>query len=397
MTKHSSIASVDITTIALPAIGARLHSDGKEPLLQVRHIIKIKTNDGITGLGDIGPRVTKNQLVNFGAGIIGEDVFQLDRIQRKIRSAKFYRMDLAIASAGFEMACLDIIGQIIERPMGSLLGGTSRDYISLIGYLYRREAGADSAPIKTSEDVVSAAESMNRTYGFETWKLKAGANEVTTDIETMQMLRDKFPNHKLRIDPNGAWAQTTAITAARHLMPLDLEWVEDPVLGIEAMATFNQRTTIPTATNMCCIEPSQFPAAVRLHAMDVMLLDLWYLGGPWSARLMASTCQSFGLEVGIHAGGGSPETGIGLAAELHLASAIPALTHASDTAYFELAEDIIEGPRFHPQNGRLRVPEGTGLGVTLDEDALARAAERYSKNHEILEASSRIFPPYPLF
>lgn len=397
MTQGSAIATVDITTIALPALGARLHSDGKEPLLQVRHILIVKTSDGVVGLGDVGPRATRDQLLNLGRGIIGEDVFQLDRIQRKIRSVKFYRMDLAIASAGFEMACLDIIGQMIKRPIGYLLGGRSREDVPIIGYLYRREAGIDSAPIITNEDVVSSAVTMYEKYGFETWKLKAGAGRVYDDVKTMQMLRDAFPHHKLRIDPNGGWTGATAIRIAHQMLPLDLEWVEDPVLGIEAMATFNQRSTIPTATNMCCIEPGQFASAVRLHAMDVMLLDLWYLGGPWSARQMASICQTFGIGIGVHAGGGSPETGIGLAAELHLASAIPGLVHASDTAYFELSEDIIEGNRFQPHNGQLHVPEGPGLGVTLDEDALARASERYLSNQETLETPGRIFPPYPLY
>lgn len=390
-----TISDVDVTTIALPTVGARFHSDGRAPYLQIKHILRVTTRNGVTGLGEVGPRVSGQQLMDIGRGLIGEDAFQFERIQRRVRSVKFYRMELAVAAAGFEMACLDIVGRSINRPISALLGGRLRDSVPVIGYLYRRDGGANE-PGVACDEVVTAAEAMYQEYGFQTWKLKAAAAAVDDDIEVMRVLRERFPHHKLRIDPNGAWGLATAIVAARYLAALNVEWIEDPVLGIEGMASFAHRGGIPTATNMCCIEPSQFPLAVRLHAMDVMLLDLWYLGGPWSARYMGSMCQAFGIGVGVHAGGGNPEAGIGLAAQLHLASSLPSMVHAADTAYFELADDILEGARLRCVDGYMPVPEGPGLGVNIDEDALGRAAERFRHSREVGEPP-RIFPSYPLF
>ncbi|MHB8293825.1 MAG: enolase C-terminal domain-like protein [Acidimicrobiales bacterium] len=355
----------------------------------------MKTHDGITGLGELGPRVSRDRLEGLCKGVVGEDVFQLNRIHRRIRSAKFYRMELAIVGAAVEMACLDIIGQAIGQPIGSLLGGRLRDSVPTIGYLYRRAGVAGGASVLTNTELVSAAEDMYNQYGFTTWKLKAGGAQIEEDVECVVALRARFPEHKLRLDPNGSWSLATAIRTARQLQGVDLEWVEDPVLGVEAMGSFRARTSIATATNMCCVTLSDLPATVRAGAIDVMLLDLWYLGGIWSARVMATMCEIFGISVGIHSGGGSPETGIGLAAELHLASALPSLVHAIDSSYFELSAEVITNGPIECCDGRMRVPDGPGLGVELDEDAVQRYTVAAGEARRE-EAACGLFPAYPL-
>lgn len=392
MTDASRIVRAEVVSVALPAVGLRLHSDGQAPPLQVRHVVRLTSHDGLVGVGEASPRISGPHLAELAAGVIGEDPFQLDRIRRLSLSAKFYRMDLAIGAAAIQMACLDLAGRSIGRPISDLLGGRLRDSLPVIGYLYRRvdEPAAD-------EELLSRAANLYREMGFRTWKLKAGAVEVDRDLRTVRALRDAYPEHRIRVDPNGGWDIATALEAGRVLQGCGLEWIEDPVLGLEAMAAFTRRSAIPTATNMCCIEPNQFPAAVRSHAMDVMLLDLWYLGGPWSARQMAAMCQTFGIGIGIHCGGGSPESGIGLAAELHLGSALPSIVHAADTAYFELTGDLIDGAPFTCADGEMRVPSGPGLGVVLDEDSLARAAERFRQHPDLERHREQPFPAYPLY
>lgn len=389
MTDTTRIVSAEVITVALSNVGVRLHSDGNAPSEEIRHIVRLTSQDGIVGLGEAGSRIASVQLAEAANRLIGADPFQLDEVRRQVMSAKFYRMELAIGAAALQTACLDIVGRSVGRPISALLGGRLRDRVPVIGYLYRRALDGGG--------LLDQAKAMHERHGFRTWKLKAGAMEVRADIDMVRTLREAFPEHRIRVDPNAGWDIATALGACRALEDCGLEWIEDPVLGIEAMATLTRRVSMPTATNMCCIEPTQFPLATRRHAMDVMLLDLWYLGGPWSAYQMASMCGAFGIGIGVHAGGGSPEAGVGFAAELHLASALPSLVHAADTAYFELAEDVVDGEPFTCQTGEVHVPSGPGLGITLDEDAVGRAAARFRKHAVLGKGPFHPYPAYPLY
>lgn len=373
------ITSVDIMTVAIPLTGRLRHSDGVEPLYQIRYLIEMHTDAGITGVGEVGPRVGEDQLRAAAAKVLGESPFGLERLRLVLQSEKFYRMELAMVAAAFQMAALDIQGKFMNLAVSELLGGQLRDKVDMICYLFR-EAGDDShAAVNTTDEVVEHAKRLVERHGFHTIKFKAGAAPPEHDIEVMEALRAEFPKNPLRVDPNGAWSVETAINVGRQLEPLNIEWMEDPTLGIRGMAEFNRRVPVPTATNMCCIQPRDIPPVVSLGAVNVVLLDLWYLGGPWSAKLMAALCAPFGLGIGVHSGGGSCEMGVGLAAELQVAAALPGLVHAVDAEYHHLTDDVIVGGLLPYVDGAITMPNGPGLGVELDKEKCAHYHDVYQQ------------------
>jgi len=384
------ISAAEITSVAIPLRGRLLHSDGETSPWQVRHILQLRTDAGVTGLGEASPRVPASRLREAAGQLIGQDPFNLERIRLRLESEKFYRMDVASMAAAFQTACLDIQGHCIGRPVADLLGGRLRDRVPVIAYLFRKTGENGEPSVHDVNDIVAEARRQVDEYGCRTIKYKAGSVPPAEDIEVARALREAFPDHRLRVDPNGAWSLATAISVCRKLEQLDLEWVEDPTLGIDGMAEFGRRIPIPTATNMCCIQPRELPATVATRAVNVVLLDEWYLGGPWSARQIAMACRMFGIGLGIHAGGGSAETGIGLAAEAHLASSLPGLVHAMDTMNHELMDDIVVSDDWTYDDGSLEVPNRPGLGVDLDEDKLAKYAAQYE---QLDEAGLR--PEYP--
>jgi glucarate dehydratase len=87
-------------------------------------------------------------------------------------------------------------------------------------------------------------------------------------------------------------------------------------------------------------------------------------------------CETFQLGVAVHSSG---ELGVQLATMLHLGAVIPNLTFAADAHYHHLADDIIVGGKFEYHGGRIKVPDGPGLGVKLDRDKLAEYAELYKR------------------
>lgn len=377
--KQIKITEVVVTTVAVPMRGRLCHSDGIEPPYQIRHLLEVQTDAGVTGLGEVGPRVGYAQLMDAAKKVRGANPFNLEQLRLALQSEKFYRMDLAMMSAAFQMAALDIQGKVLGLTVSDLLGGRIREQVDLIGYLFRLESLDSQPAVRTTREVVDHARRLVEHHGFRTIKFKAGAAVPSDDVEVMEALRAEFPTMALRVDPNAAWSVSTAINVGHQLENLHLEWIEDPTLGISGMAEFNRRINIPTATNMCCIQPRDFPAAVSAHAVNVVLLDLWYLGGPWSAKQMAAICAPFGIGVGIHSGGGSCELGVGLSAQLHLAASLPGLVYAADAEYHHLVDDVIVGGPFKYEGGAVKVPNSPGLGVELDHDKCAQYHELYNE------------------
>ena len=311
-------------------------------------------------------------------------------------------METAILASGIEMACLDIQGKAIGCPVSDLLGGRLRDEVPAIAYIYRRLASDPYPAISTTEEVVAHVRDLVERHGFQTIKIKGGAAAPEEDVDVTRALRAAFPHHKLRLDPNGAWTVATSLRVAAMLRDLDMEWLEDPTFGLDGMAEVTARSPIATATNMCLIDFHELGSAVRRRAVDVMLLDIFFLGGLRATKEMAAACGAFGVDIGIHSGGsGGAELGVAVAAMLQVASTIPTLRCAMDAIYHQWRDDVITTPLRYV-DGALQVPTGPGLGVELDREKLglyAEAAAREGGGGRRPADPSRPdwFPTYPAY
>jgi glucarate dehydratase len=306
----------------------------------------------------------------------------------------------------FEVACLDIQGQAAGRPVCDLLGGAVRSEVPFSAYLFYKWAahpGGPGRPVAARdpwgpaldpESIVAQAMKMVSEYGFTAIKLKGGVFPPEQEIEAIRALRDAFPRHPLRLDPNAAWTPWTALRVARELEGV-LEYLEDPTPGIDGMAEVAQAAPMPLATNMCVVAFDHLPPAIRKHAVQVILSDHHYWGGLRKSMVLAGICETFGIGLSMHS---NSHLGISLAAMVHLAAATPNLTYACDTHWPWKTEDVIEGEPLTFNNGALRVPSAPGLGVSLDRDALARLHEQYLtsgiRNRDDTGYMRRIDPSY---
>jgi glucarate dehydratase len=132
------------------------------------------------------------------------------------------------------------------------------------------------------------------------------------------------------------------------------------------------------ATNMCVIDLDGVAVGLRLKSVDIVLGDIFEWGGISKLKKLAAACEIFQLNLNFHSAG---ELGIGTAAYLHLAASVPALPHALDTHVLELAGDVIkDGVIALTDHGTMGVPRGSGLGVELDPDKFAAAAEAHARH-----------------
>ncbi|RIV17596.1 glucarate dehydratase [Fibrisoma montanum] len=398
------INQMHITPIAIvdPPL---LNAAGLHAPYALRTIVELVTDDGISGISEIPGNSSIDAALALSSDLlIGKDVFQLNEIRQELINrfgtetsaqrgeAPWDQRKLVHIFSAVEVACMDIIGKVIGRPVVDLLGGKMRDRVPFSAYLFYKyegaggELGFGTDPTATGwaaarqaaaldpAGVVAQAKAMCAEFGFQSIKLKGGVFEPRQEVEAMFALREAFgPDVPLRIDPNALWNVETAIQYGREMEPI-LEYLEDPVRGQENMAKVRQAIKTPLATNMCTTSFEEIVSSIVLGSEDIILSDHHFWGGLRSSITLAGICQTFGRGLSMHS---NSHVGISLAAMVHLGAALPQLPYALDTHYPWQSDEIVTTGRFTFEEGAVAVPQSPGLGVELDRDALARLHQNY--------------------
>jgi glucarate dehydratase len=373
------ITDVRWTSAFIPIEAPLRYAFGSHPGFS-RIVVEVETDEGLVGLGECyGGASREGQLAEMRPLLIGEDPFQLERIRWKLAAPSSLKLfGYVLGFAALEFACLDLQGKALDKPVCEIIGGKMRDEVPLSGYLFYRYANdSGEGEVSNAEQMVAFARKLVKSDGFETLKYKNGVLPPDEEIETFIALRKAFPRLKVRLDPNAAWSVTTSVRVARMLHEYDVEYLEDPVWGMRAMARVNAKAPwVTLASNMSVFAFEDLVPNVAMDVLDVVLLDPHWYGGISRARLAGQLCEAMGVDVGMHSGA---EFGISQAAMLHLAAALPNLTVAPDSHYHHLTDDVIEGGKLPYRHGKMLVPKGPGLGVKLDRDKLAKYHELSKK------------------
>jgi glucarate dehydratase len=388
------VTDVVVTPIAFPD-PPLLNASGVHQPWALRTIVEVRCGDRLVGLGETYGDAPHLAVMRRAAeAVVGADPFDLADLLRRVAGAVGNAdiPDLHGLTGGstpdksllrvyspFEVACLDLQGQLIGRPLYALLGGRARESVPFSAYLFYKWAahpGADADEWGEAVDpagIVAQARRMIDKYGFRSIKLKGGVFEPSQEIEAIRALRDQFPGYPLRLDPNAAWTPATSIKVARETEGL-LEYLEDPTPTIEGMAAVAREAPMPLATNMCVISFSDVKPGFEQRAVGVVLSDHHYWGGLRASQRLAGICQTWNVGLSMHS---NSHLGISLAAMAHLGIATPNLTYAADThTPWQLGVDVVERPLSFV-DGAVTPHDAPGLGVTLDRDALARMHEDY--------------------
>ena len=401
------IQEMHITPVAITDPPLR-NAAGLHAPYALRVIIELVTNDGLSGLGEMpGGADIVADLEAVKPLVMGADPFQLNDIQYAIQK-HFAAGDAAISKATMrttiasrrsartyspiEVACYDIIGKAIHKPVCDVLGGRVCERVPFAAYLFFKHAGAGGAlgfgvdgsatgwaaarqaEALTPETLVQQALAMCATFGFKSIKLKAGALEPELEVASMFALREAFgPTVPLRIDPNAVWRVDTAIKFGQQMAGI-LEYYEDPVRGQANMAEVARAVTMPLATNMCTTGFEDMPGSVKLGSEQIILSDHHFWGGLRASLELAAMCRTFGRGLSMHS---NSHLGISLMAMAHLAAATPNLTYACDTHYPWQSEEVLVGGRIPIEDGCVTVTNAPGLGIELDRAALAKLHANY--------------------
>ncbi len=381
------ITGVRATPVYVPMHHPLRWSFGVEPGL-TRVIVEVLTDEGLIGLGesnggrDLAAAVEESQPL-----YVGLDPLEASRIAKRfgiyrLTSEQGARaLQFKMAGAAIEMACWDLVGKSLGKRCGDLWGGIEKEEVEVAAYVfYRYESMVDEGKYSDPAYVSEYAVELMETHGFRDVKLKLGVLDPIKEIDTVRRIRKVAGSRlrNLRVDPNQAWSVETSIRTLRGLDQYDIEFCEDPTWGIEGMGLVRRDTHIPLATNMCCVSFEQIPLVVRARALDIILGDIHFWGGPTALMQLAKVCETFNLGMSLHS---DRELGISTAALIHFAAAQPMVSHAIDSHLPEQSGDVITEP-FKFRQGKLGVPSGPGLGVELDHDQVDRYHQLYLNSGE---------------
>jgi glucarate dehydratase len=359
----------------------------------VRNVVQIETDDGLVGLGETrGSTAVASLIRSFAKKIIGRKPFDLEKILGLFQTEPFFHgYDGHSAIAGIEIALWDLMGKSVGKPTYELLGGLYREHVPASAFVFYRHKTEEGVGGETTpEDIVTYCKEQIALHGFEVLKLKGGVFPPEHDLAVTRALREEFgPEMKLRVDPNGVWTPQTTIRLGRQFLECDLEYLEDPTLSIEGMLQVRRDVPIPLSTNMWVVEFDHIPLAVRLGAIDVILGDPHKWGGLWRTKELAAVCRTFKLGLAMHSGA---ELGISTAGVLHIGASTPHLMYAIDSHYHHFIGDIITTP-FKFVDGGLKVPNGPGLGVELDEEKFNYYADLYEERASLAETDEAQYDP----
>ena len=215
-------------------------------------------------------------------------------------------------------------------------------------------------------------------YGFRDFKLKGGVLDGDTEVATVTLLKQRLPDARITLDPNGGWMLEDAIRYGRAMEGV-VAYAEDPCgaegrySGREIMAEFKRATGLRTATNMIATDWRELAHAIRQGSVDIPLADphFWTMSG--SVRV-AQLCRDMGLTWGSHS---NNHFDISLAMFTQVGAAAPGDITALDTHWiWQDGQNLTTDP-LPITEGTITVPETPGLGITLDRDRLEEATALY--------------------
>jgi L-alanine-DL-glutamate epimerase-like enolase superfamily enzyme len=265
------------------------------------------------------------------------------------------------AMSAVDIALWDLLARTVGLPLYQLLGA-HRDSVP---------AYASGGYYRNEDPIAAIAEEMQRyiSLGFSDVKMKVGGAPLEVDVRRVQAAREVIgPHRRLALDANNGYRNVPeAIRAARAFQPFDPWWFEEPLSpdNIAGHAELASQIDIPVATGEIHQTRWDFRELLERRAAAILQPDAGVIGGISEWLKVAHAAATFDVPVAPH-----------WHADLHVHLAAAA-TNCTTVEYFVLEEDIYNferllTERLQPHDGQIPLPQRPGLGLMLDDEAIAR-------------------------
>lgn len=363
------IERVEVFGVAVPLIGEYKNAYLSKTV-QKSVVVRITASGGVTGLGNIDPtpgyskeqttdhlEVLKTKLAPL---LIGMDPVNVHGVLGKIEPAVKGFLD---SKAAIEMACVDLAARAAGMPVHAYLGGAVKDRLlfnAWIGILPPDQAARETLDWKRK--------------GYRSAKIKVGGN-IEADRDRVKAIREAVgPEFNLRIDANAGYDADTSIRLARMVAPFKLQLFEQPVPDhdIAGMARVRKEANavgVPIMADESVLDHASLIRIIRADAADIVKVKIMKQGGFLNTRRMIATAEAAGIRCVVGHGFG---LGVNTMAEIMLAATSDNVIDGLEcVGPLKTADDVVTR-KLDLSSGSLALPDGPGLGVTLDDAKIAK-------------------------
>ena len=353
--------------------------------------VKLITDKDIVGYGEIysvpfHPNVVSKMVDDvFERYVKDKDPFKIEKLWRTIYSSGYtHRPDISLLGiiSGIEMACWDIIGKELNKPIYELLGGLVNNKLRSYTYLYPKKS--DKVNVYENADLASERANEYIEKGFTAVKFDPVGSYTPLDPRQLTLeelikienfvktIHDALKNKgDILIGTHGQMTTSSAIRLAKRLEKFDPMWFEEPIPpeNFEEMGKVALSTTIPIATGERLTTKYEFSKILESKGASILQMNLGRAGGILEAKKIAGLAETHYAQIAPHLYCG-PIVG---AANIQISTCSPnflILEGIKDWKGFssEILKDPIEW-----RDGYVIPPTKPGLGIELNE----KIADKY--------------------
>ena len=364
--------------VAVEAIPASIPYTHQEVSSQVRRdgvtdvLVRVETDDGAVGWGEAcsgaDVRSVQDAIHAMAPFVVGRDPWDRESIHRDLWMHGLWQFRAGtggFAFAGIDMALWDVCARAAGQPLYRLFGGLQRSEVSYFWYLSRGD-----------DDDLRGQVALGLGQGFEVFYLKVGLDDAE-DLHMTRTVREAIgPDRVLRLDANGAWSVPQALRMMDQLQELDIDFVEQPVRDnpVVHLRELRLRAPIRVCANEGLWSEAQAYERIRQRQADVYCFSPYWVGSLAAFHRLAHVADYEGALVCKHTHG---EFGLAAAAAHQLLLTLPNIVAGNQQTAHVMHGDVLREPLPIASGPVWGVPVGAGLGVEVDPDAVAEAAERY--------------------
>ncbi|MGH9470432.1 MAG: mandelate racemase/muconate lactonizing enzyme family protein [Terriglobia bacterium] len=339
----------------------------------IHTLVAVITDEGLVGFGSAS---TSDDLVRAALGVLrrfyeGECALEPERVSEVMHQNTFWLGRggaITHTISAIDIALWDVLGQATGQPVGRLLGGCYRNRVLPYASLLMQEPG-----------VMADALAPVREQGFRAFKIgwgPFGRRDCATDEAIVRAARESIGEEcQLMVDAGASdafWNRDYkwAVRTARMLAEYDVAWFEEPLKpdNLQDFVALRREAPLPISGGEVLTRRQSFQPWLQAGAWDIVQPDVTKAGGLSEVRRIAWMAQENGVRLVPHGW----NTAVGLAADLHLASALPDVELVEYLRGSPFIDEIAAGGWKLDSDGMLPVPQQPGLGIKIDMDALER-------------------------
>ena len=342
--------------------------------------VKVQTDEGIHGWGEAYTQADRDRAIelhvqHLGNYLEGRSPFDIKHFSHWAYhdyGGKRGAMELYCAMSAIDHALWDICGKATGQPVYNLLGGKCRDRVRV----YANGWGGGGSPAEIAEKARQVVDRGFTALKFDPfpgrWRTIIDRSVEVEAVERVRAVREAVgPNIEILVEVHRRLSPLHAIRVAREMEPYRPFWYEEPVSSRDpnGLAEAKRGINLPVVTGEELYTKAEFRDIFEKRATDIINPDVCNCGGILELKEIAAMAEVYHVAVSPH---NYNSTTLGLAATLHASATMP---NFLITEYFVNFEEIgreIASPAFEVEDSHITLPETPGLGIDLDEAALAK-------------------------